>query len=244
LTGIPESEGRDAVTCTWRPSTGRCRYQVSAARHECVTLHSGLSWLIVRIKSRMSAGTAGRPTRRRDLATPVQTEAAPMPAHQRLRLEDNRGFKQGGAQPIEPDKDQAICRAQPEPRRRGSLQHNKLLAEKCHLGFAGRMRSEHPDEQSAEPLQEVDHPGDESSPSRQLRQPGCDFRYPQVTSTKSSRNGTVAARRSSPARSPSTNGMPSSAADTILDRLVHNAHRIGLAGESLRRRRSRSTPQD
>jgi hypothetical protein len=30
------------------------------------------------------------------LATPIQTEAAPMLAHQRLRLEDNRGFKQGG----------------------------------------------------------------------------------------------------------------------------------------------------
>jgi len=29
--------------------------------------HSGLSWLIVRIRSRMSAGTAGRPTRRCDL---------------------------------------------------------------------------------------------------------------------------------------------------------------------------------
>ena len=29
-------------------------------------------------------------------------------------------------------------------------------------------------------------------------------------------------------------------ADAILDRLVHNAHRIDLAGESLRRRRSRS----
>ena len=28
--------------------------------------HSGLSWLIVRINSRMSAGTAGLPTRRRD----------------------------------------------------------------------------------------------------------------------------------------------------------------------------------
>jgi DNA replication protein DnaC len=30
-------------------------------------------------------------------------------------------------------------------------------------------------------------------------------------------------------------------ANTILDRLVHNAHRIDLAGDSLRRRRSRST---
>jgi len=33
-------------------------------------------------------------------------------------------------------------------------------------------------------------------------------------------------------------------ADAILDRLVHNAHRIDLAGDSLRRRRSRSTAKD
>jgi len=33
-------------------------------------------------------------------------------------------------------------------------------------------------------------------------------------------------------------------ADAILDRLVHNAHRIDLASDSLRRRRSRSTPKD
>src|ERR1700757_1621671 len=33
-------------------------------------------------------------------------------------------------------------------------------------------------------------------------------------------------------------------ADAILDRLVHNAHRIDLAGESLRRRRARLIPKD
>ena len=33
-------------------------------------------------------------------------------------------------------------------------------------------------------------------------------------------------------------------ADAILNRLVHNAHRIDLAGESLRRRRARSSAQD
>src|SRR5215469_13109731 len=114
------------------------------------------------------------------LPTPVQTEAAPMPAHQRLRLEDNRGFAHRRAQPIEPDEDQAICSAQPEPRRRRSLQDNKLLAKKCDLGFPSRMRSEHSDEQSAEQLQVADHPGDESSPSRQLGQPGYDFRSPQL----------------------------------------------------------------
>jgi hypothetical protein len=81
-----------------------------------------------------------------------------MPAHQRLRLEDNRGFEQARAQSIEPDEDEAICRAQPEPCRRRPLQDNKLLAEKCHLGLASRMRSEHSDEQSADQLQEVDPP--------------------------------------------------------------------------------------
>src|SRR5690242_4829977 len=69
------------------------------------------------------------------LATPVQAEATAMPAHQRLRLEDNRGFEQGGEQPIEPDENQAIRRAQPEPRRRRPLQDKELLAEKCQLGF-------------------------------------------------------------------------------------------------------------
>jgi hypothetical protein len=38
------------------------------------------------------------------------------------------------------------------------LQHKKLLAEKCDLGFASRTRSEQSDEQSAEQLQEVNHP--------------------------------------------------------------------------------------
>jgi hypothetical protein len=99
-----------------------------------------------------------------------------MPAHQRLRLDDNRGFEQGREQPIEPDEDQAICSAQPEPRWRGPLQDNKLLAEKCHPGFASRMRSEQSDEQSAEQLQEVDHPDDQSSASLHMRQPGCNFR--------------------------------------------------------------------
>ena len=60
-------------------------------------------------RDRGLADTAAR------LPMPVQTEAAPMPAHQRLRLDDNRGFEHGREQPIEPDEDQAIRRAQPEP---------------------------------------------------------------------------------------------------------------------------------
>src|SRR5215469_372118 len=95
-------------------------------------------------RDRGPADTAAR------LPTPVQTEAAPLPAHQRLRLEHNRGFEQARGQPIEPDEDQAICRAQPEPCWRRPLQDNKLLAEKCHLGLANRMRSEQSAEQSAE----------------------------------------------------------------------------------------------
>jgi DNA replication protein DnaC len=67
-------------------------------------------------------------------------------------------------------------------------------------------------------------------------------------STKSSKNATAAERPSSPARFPSTNGIRSSAipptADAILDRLVHNAQRIDLAGDSLRRTRLRPTAKD
>src|SRR5215510_16543554 len=80
-----------------------------------------------------------------------------MPAHQRLRIEDNRGFEHGREQPIEPDEDQAICSAQPEPCWRGPLQDDKLLAEKCRFGLASRMRSEQSGEQSSEQLQEVKH---------------------------------------------------------------------------------------
>src|SRR5215470_1658018 len=120
--------------------------------------HSGLSRLIVRIKSRMSAGTAGRPTRRRDLQR--QYRRKPLRC-QRISVS---GLKTTAASSKE-DEDQAICSAQPEPRRRRSLQDNKLLAEKCDLGLPSRMRSEHSDEQSAEQLQMADHPGDESSPS-------------------------------------------------------------------------------
>src|SRR5215831_13527841 len=92
------------------------------------------------------------------LPTPIQTQPAPMPAHQRLGLEDNRGFAHGRAQPIEPNEDQAICCAQPQPRWRRPLQDDKLLAEKCCFGLPSRMRSEQSDEQSAEQLQEVKHP--------------------------------------------------------------------------------------
>ena len=65
--------------------------------------------------------------------------------------------------------------------RRVTTHHDFIhdLREKCDLGFPSRMRSEYSDEQSAEQLQVADHPGDESSPSRQLGQPGYDFRQPQ-----------------------------------------------------------------
>jgi hypothetical protein len=35
-----------------------------------------------------------------------------------------------------------------------------LVAEKCYLGFAGRMRSEQSNEPTAEGLQEIDNPGE------------------------------------------------------------------------------------
>ena len=58
-----------------------------------------------------------------------QAEATPMPASQRLGLENDRSSEQRREQPVQPDKDQPICDAQPEPGWRGPLQHKQLLAE-------------------------------------------------------------------------------------------------------------------
>src|SRR5579863_100607 len=56
-----------------------------------------------------------------------------------------------------------------------ALQDEQLLAEKCHLSFPRRMRSEQSDDRSDQQLQEVDHPS-EASPFTRLRQIGLDFR--------------------------------------------------------------------
>jgi hypothetical protein len=92
------------------------------------------------------------------LPAPVQTEATSVPAHQGLGLKDDRGSEQGREQPVEPDENQPIYCPQPEPGWRRPLEHEQLLAEKCHLGFAGRLRSEQAGEESAEQLQEIEHP--------------------------------------------------------------------------------------
>src|SRR5215469_18351307 len=105
----------------------------------------------------MSAATAGRPTRRRDFQRQYRRKPLRCQRTSVSGLKTTAAFEHGRAQPIEPDKDQAICRAQPEPRWRRPLQDDKLLAEKCRFGLASRMRSEQSDEQSAEQLQEVKH---------------------------------------------------------------------------------------
>jgi hypothetical protein len=51
----------------------------------------------------------------------LASDRADQPAHERLRLEDNRGFEQGEEQPMKPDEDLAIGSAQTEPRWRGPL---------------------------------------------------------------------------------------------------------------------------
>lgn len=118
---------------------------------------SGLSLLIVWTRSRTSEGiVAGRPTRRRDFQR--QYKRAAVPAQQRFGLEDDRSSEQRREQPVEPDKDQPICGAQPEPGGRRPRGDEKLLAEKCNFSFAGRAQSEQSDEKSAEQLQEVGHP--------------------------------------------------------------------------------------
>src|SRR5438270_9913865 len=95
--------------------------------------HSALSRLIVRIKSQISAGTVGRPTRRRDFQRQYRRKPLRCQRTSVSGLKTTAALSTEGEQPIEPHEDQAICGAQPEPRRRGPLQDDKLLAKKCHL---------------------------------------------------------------------------------------------------------------
>lgn len=65
-----------------------------------------------------------------------------MPARQRLGLEDDHGSEQWREQPLAPDQEQSMWRAQSGACWRGPLQDSKLLAKKSNLGLASRTRSE------------------------------------------------------------------------------------------------------
>src|SRR5499427_7588525 len=106
----------------------------------------------------MSAGTAGLPTPRRDFQRQYRRNLLRCQRTSVSGLKTTAASLHGRAQPIEPDEDQTICCAQPKPCWRGPLQDDQLLAEKCCFGLASRMQSEQSDEQSAEQLQEVNHP--------------------------------------------------------------------------------------
>src|SRR5215468_8791352 len=105
----------------------------------------------------MSAGTAGRPTRRRDFQRQYRRKRRRCQRTSVSGLKTTAASLHGRAQPIEPDEDQTICCAQPKPCWRGPLQDDQLMAKKCCFGLTSRMRSEQSDEQSAEQLQEVKH---------------------------------------------------------------------------------------
>src|SRR6516164_4203424 len=120
--------------------------------------HSALSRLIVRIKSRMPAGTAGLPTRRRDFQR--QYRRKPL----RCQRTSVSGLKTTAASSTKGPADRAQTKVRRSAVRSLSLagadrfQDHKLLAEKNRFGLTSRMRSEQSDEQSAEQLQEVKHP--------------------------------------------------------------------------------------
>src|SRR6516162_719825 len=138
--------------------------------------HSGLSRLIVRIKSRLSAGTAGRPTRRRDLQR--QDRRKPL----RCQRTSVAGLKTTAASSKEGNSRYSQTKIKRSAERSLSL----AGADRCSTTSCWRRNAisasraacdlNTPTSKSAEQLQEVDHPGDESSPWWQLRQPGYDFR--------------------------------------------------------------------
>jgi hypothetical protein len=86
----------------------------------------GLACAIVRISVRMSAGTVGRPVRRR-LSRPPQPEASSVPGDEGLRLHDDEGLSPSGPEAREYDPEPTVCLPQPQLPRPGTLQHRRLV---------------------------------------------------------------------------------------------------------------------
>jgi hypothetical protein len=127
----PERVVGDAETCTWQPSTGRCRYRASAACNECAA-RPGASRLIA--PDQISSAGIGR-------IKALAPDRSVQPFHLAVLRE----------QAVKPHKDQPIYGAQPGLRGQAASRRG-LLAAKCYFSFAGHARSKQPTGTCGAPL--------------------------------------------------------------------------------------------
>ena len=82
------------------------------------------------------------------LPSPEQVKPGPMPADDRLRLDDRQGAQNSRRDLIETGKDKTIESIEGNPLRRFSSQHIKLVAQRQDLRLERSARSEEPDDET------------------------------------------------------------------------------------------------
>src|SRR5450631_4302460 len=88
---------------------------------------------------------------------PELTKSGPMPADQRLRLEDCCGTKERWEQSVEPDENQSVGLPQNYSLRRRASEDQKLLAEKEDLSVTRCHRFAPQPHKRADELQNIQH---------------------------------------------------------------------------------------
>ena len=82
------------------------------------------------------------------LPSPEQAKPGPVPADNRLRLDDQQGVQNARCKPIKARENEPVEIAENNPLRRFSAQHIKLVAQRHNLCFERSARSEEPDDET------------------------------------------------------------------------------------------------
>jgi len=100
------------------------------------------------------------------LPSPEQAKPGPVPADNRLWLNDQQGVQNVGYDPIEARKNETIKIVEDDPFRRFSLQHIELVAEHKDLRLERGARAEEPDENAPNQFEQIPHKSGASPDSR------------------------------------------------------------------------------
>jgi hypothetical protein len=91
------------------------------------------------------------------LPSPEQAKPGPVPADNRLRLDDQQGVQNVGRDPIEARKNEPVEIAENKPLWRFSSQHIELVAQRQDLRLERGARPEEPDESAPNQFEQIPH---------------------------------------------------------------------------------------
>jgi hypothetical protein len=133
---------------------------------------SWFSVLICRINARSSVSICGRPPCGRDFPTPVAAKAAPMPPHQRLRLENCNDLQDRWKPSIHLDEEPAVVVGRLSSTPHPAPQDDRLMSEHRILTFKPQLRLEWRGQDGQSETEHPDHStslGDSITSSTRIR---------------------------------------------------------------------------